>query len=740
MDLDDAATQPARRASSAHDRPTRAPFGPRIRTRQKHSADMATPGPPSADGPASPLFSSTTSSRPDSPGVDFTALSIDASFARPLLPEQELPPLSPPAHADAAVQTPSTTPLPELSPSPSPSPSPASPPSAQIHPSRLAISPQKSATTTFIAPPPLTPPPAITFEPTPIPWKGLPLEAAQWTFSSSELQEIVSKAIRLSARESFVRLLSLQALEVDIVQESERLDAERAAAQAKWRFEVGRRTMLMQALNSSAASSAPNGSSNGTGAGASENGGGNPITGFIGQLASSIASCDSLLSSILHFSDQQSQIALIQHQHWASALGVALRKLNRAHERQAQELKSAQTRVQTLEDELEEAWREAEKMAIEFDGPRGGGRSEWNRRWRWDVDANGEGHVADPGPGIEAKQDPDETGTLGDVTINTDIAVVLGVTATAVASKATLVASPNSPEFADNSDAKSVRSVKSTRSRRSTRDGPNHSCCVQCELTTPEGLRSVPSTRTPPVNAPPIPALPQGHSFLDMGNFGHEQVQKALPPQRSCCLSSFSHTCSRSPFQFSIYHRTGHPEPTLALPTPPHSAGLPPTRVPSIWLETDGGKSTRLNGLDRTHSLQIFSSLTSRTPRKSRRSNLVMSLTGSDRSSEAGCVPRGGWRLGYGHGEGRRDRLADLQQFPRLSPHTRTRPFPPPESYLVPICHRHDAETGFGGCASDDDEGHADAAADGDAEAVARESCELGDFEAVVAGDDGGWE
>lgn len=35
----------------------------------------------------------------------------------------------------------------------------------------------------------------------------------------------------------------------DIVHEQERLNAERAAAQARWRFEVGHRIMLIQALN-----------------------------------------------------------------------------------------------------------------------------------------------------------------------------------------------------------------------------------------------------------------------------------------------------------------------------------------------------------------------------------------------------------------------------------------------------------------------------------------------------------
>ena len=388
--------------------------------------------------------------------------------------------------------------------------------------------------------------------------------------------------------------------------------------------------MLMQALNSIVASSAPNP--------ASENDNENLVASFISQLASSIASCDALLSSILQYSDQQSQIALIQHQHWASALGVALRKLNKAHERQSDELKRVQARVQTLEDELEEAWREAEKIAVEFD------QLEQEVAVSEDGSEGVEGRpeqdtepVAVVQGGLQVKQDLDET-----VTINTDIAVVLGVTATAVASKATLVNSSGSPRLIDKSDTKSIRSVKSTRSRRSTRDGPSHlsrlssartrsRAASNASLRLPKALRSTPSTHTSPVDAPPIPTFPlsnsQGRSFLDMGAIVREHVRKGLPPPRSYRSCLF--------LVYILTLLTGHPEPKVALPTPPHSAGLPPTRVPSIWVETDGGKSTRLNGLDRTHSLQIFSSLTGRTPKKARRSNLVMSLTGSDRGSDS---------------------------------------------------------------------------------------------------------
>jgi chromosome segregation ATPase len=51
---------------------------------------------------------------------------------------------------------------------------------------------------------------------------------------------------------------------------------------------------------------------------------------------------------------------------WTQSTGL-LRKLNKAVEHQGEEMKRALMRIQTLEDELEEAWREEEGMAAEID-------------------------------------------------------------------------------------------------------------------------------------------------------------------------------------------------------------------------------------------------------------------------------------------------------------------------------------------------------------------------------------
>lgn len=561
-----------RRPSFVRDRPSRPPLpnGPRLRSRTKNSVDMNSPlGSSSTDGGSPVVTSGLTSPvftspflRPGSPPglLDETqSFSLDASLP------QCMPRLGAFLHtrttSDIGVQvsqdSPSYPPSPSLSSAPTP---PA----------------QKPPVATFLTPPPLASPPIVSFESTPIPWKGLPYEAAQWTFTSAELQEIVSRAIRLSAKESFIRLLSLKALDTDIVKEAERLEEERLAAQVKWRFEMNRRTMQLQALNSCASVLANSGE------GDKEN----VLGSLISQVAASIASCDSIFASILHMSDQQAQISVVQHRHWASALGIALRKLNKAFERQGDEMKRALIRIQTLEDELDEAWREAEGMAAEID----------------EMDQSD-----------EEVDDIDDNQTLGDITLNTDIAQVMGVTAKAVLSKATLITQVKHVS----SDAKSIKSSKSVKSSRSKRskDGPNRLSRVSAaktrsrtasnaSLRLPKGLRTPAASHMPHDEPPPMPALPdalQGCSFLDMdtGAEYSRPLRKQLPDRA--------------------------PEPTVSLPEPPHTAGLPQTTIPSIWIDADSNPGLRPSGLDRSHSLQIPPSF-----RQGRRSELVMSLSRTD--------------------------------------------------------------------------------------------------------------
>lgn len=136
------------------------------------------------------------------------------------------------------------------------------------------------------------------------------------TLDSSELQHLVSRAIRSSASESFIRLLSLENLDGVLPTEMERLTKLKAVTQAKYRFLVHRRTMLLQALNGS--SGAPD---------RIADDGVSVVSRLTLQLAQTTAECDELLVELLRVTDQIGQISKMIDSHWASALAVGLRKV-----------------------------------------------------------------------------------------------------------------------------------------------------------------------------------------------------------------------------------------------------------------------------------------------------------------------------------------------------------------------------------------------------------------------------
>ena len=210
----------------------------------------------------------------------------------------------------------------------------------------------KLATKIVPKPVALTPPPQLNFESQPISIKGLSLDAAQWTLTSAELQDIVSRAIRLSAQESFIRVLPVETLDQKIPEENERLDNLKMITQSKYRFQVHRRTMLLQAINSSATSTPHDPQ---------------VICHLTGQLSETTATCDRLMEQLLKIVDQQAQLKKVLEWHWASSLAIALRKINKSYERRVGDLRTAQDRIEVLEAELEEAWMEAEIMAREMD-------------------------------------------------------------------------------------------------------------------------------------------------------------------------------------------------------------------------------------------------------------------------------------------------------------------------------------------------------------------------------------
>lgn len=171
-------------------------------------------------------------------------------------------------------------------------------------------------------------PPSPTFEPVPVRWRGFTMDAAKWTFSSNQLQSIVSRAIKQSAETSSVRLLSLDVLDQELPVEVERLEQLRDVLQTKYKAQVRRRRLLMRSL-------------------ALYIDGHDPPTSrrLMDELEDVGVVCDQLAEDLYLVGDQLSQISRLRDVHNTSALAVALRKINGSYIRARSEVVELQAEV-----------------------------------------------------------------------------------------------------------------------------------------------------------------------------------------------------------------------------------------------------------------------------------------------------------------------------------------------------------------------------------------------------------
>ncbi|KZT69289.1 hypothetical protein DAEQUDRAFT_271798 [Daedalea quercina L-15889] len=297
--------------------------------------------------------------------------------------------------------------------------------------------------------PTLTPPPAVNFDAPPVPWRPMTFQTAQWSLTSEQLQDIVSTAIRASAEENFIRLVSKDTLDVELVQELERLDSLKATTQAQYRFNMQRRLMLLQSLN--ALSFAPGDPSSQA-----------ALSTLTAQLAALAASCDRLMETLLATADQRAQIQRLQDVHVASALAITLRKLNASYGRRVAALRDAHARIGALQAELEEAWGAAEELAQELDD-----LDNFGRDFGYEGGADDDAVLEDEASAVSRD---------GSVVVVADsrtersvqLAELVGVSATATAAYAALCPGPIAPSPAQLQVADRSSRVKSAR-RRSVR-------------------------------------------------------------------------------------------------------------------------------------------------------------------------------------------------------------------------------------------------------------------------------
>jgi len=162
--------------------------------------------------------------------------------------------------------------------------------------------------------------------------------------TSNELQQLVSSAIRQSAKEQFIRLLPPFIIDTRMPEDAENIERSWEAAVARWRFEAHRRNMLLRALSASGADGD-----------------------LLSQLSGTLSNIDLHAQDLLHAAAHRTQLAAARDIHRASALAVALRKLNASYARRTRDLDKARAHIALLRSEVDEAWKVAEEQAAEVD-------------------------------------------------------------------------------------------------------------------------------------------------------------------------------------------------------------------------------------------------------------------------------------------------------------------------------------------------------------------------------------
>ena len=190
------------------------------------------------------------------------------------------------------------------------------------------------------------------FRTSPPKFKKFTMEAANWTFSSDELEAIVSRAIKHSAEPSSIQLLTAQAASTDVPAELERLTALQNELKVRYQIQARRRDVLhraamacMETLEFSSYA----------------------LHSRLQELAEVTANLDKIAEELYHSRDQAAQLSRMLAIHSGSALAMALRKLHVSYRRRVTEVQNLQDQVFALEAERDEAWAQAQLVARDLD-------------------------------------------------------------------------------------------------------------------------------------------------------------------------------------------------------------------------------------------------------------------------------------------------------------------------------------------------------------------------------------
>ncbi|PVG04013.1 hypothetical protein CPB86DRAFT_822004 [Serendipita vermifera] len=193
-------------------------------------------------------------------------------------------------------------------------------------------------------------PPTPTFETQLVRFKGLTLDVAKWTFSQEELQEVTRRAICQSSDPMSIRLLPAKILDEDIPAELERLVLQREELKANYKYQYRRRMGVLKSL-----SALSEGTVNGSVAAK-----------LVEDLMDIGIKSDQIGEEMYVVSDQISQLRALQESHSASALAMALRKINSSFIKLQAEAADLKSQVADVTAEREDAWAMADTLEKEL--------------------------------------------------------------------------------------------------------------------------------------------------------------------------------------------------------------------------------------------------------------------------------------------------------------------------------------------------------------------------------------
>jgi hypothetical protein len=178
------------------------------------------------------------------------------------------------------------------------------------------------------------------------------LEKAELTFTSQQLQEIVSQEIKKSADSSFIQLLHPRALD-EISHEMRQLRTLSGNLQSSYKAIAERRRVLLSALSAQTDGPDPCDLA--------------AVNGLANELTQISVTLDSLTEDIRLAEAHHALLRSMCDTHSSSALAVALRKLNRSFLKQFGEVQTLRQKLETFEIRRDEDRQQTKEPYVDLD-------------------------------------------------------------------------------------------------------------------------------------------------------------------------------------------------------------------------------------------------------------------------------------------------------------------------------------------------------------------------------------